>query len=94
MPSVVRKKVAPFWTPTADIRERDLSLPLRVEGGAPNNPLGTRALCLTWSAFLIHGAHDTRKIERRSSSGCIGLYNENIADLHAPVPVGLKVRLI
>lgn len=91
---VIRKKVAPSWTPTANMRERDPSLPIRIEGGAPNNPLGTHALYLDWPAYLIHGTHDTRKIGRRSSSGCIGLYNEQIAKLYAQVPIGVKVVLL
>jgi lipoprotein-anchoring transpeptidase ErfK/SrfK len=65
-----------------------------MEGGDPGNPLGTRALYLDWPAYLIHGTHDTRKIGRRSSSGCIGLYNAMIEDLYAKVPVGVKVVLI
>ncbi len=91
---VVRKRKNPSWTPTADMRERDPSLPIRMEGGDPGNPLGTRALYLDWPAYLIHGTHDTRKIERRSSSGCIGLYNAMIEDLYAKVPMGVKVVLI
>lgn len=43
---------------------------------------------LAWPAYLIHGTHDTRKIGRRSSSGCIGLYNEHIAELFAKTEVG------
>ena len=91
---IVRKKVAPSWTPTPSMRERDPDLPLRVEGGAPNNPLGTHGLYLSWPAYLIHGTHDTRKIGRRSSSGCIGLYNAHIARLYESVPVGVKVVLL
>ncbi|MBM2577711.1 L,D-transpeptidase [Jannaschia sp. Os4] len=91
---IVRKAVAPSWTPTASMRERDPSLPQRVEGGDPGNPLGTHAMYLDWPAYLIHGTHDTRKIGRRSSSGCIGLYNEKIAELFALTPVGTQVRLI
>ena len=90
---VVRKKVGPTWTPTASMRERDPSLPEFMEAG-PGNPLGTHALYLSWPAYLIHGTHDTRKIGRRSSSGCIGLYNEMIAELFDLVPVGAQVRLI
>ena len=52
-----------------------------VEGGAVDNPLGTRALYLSWTYYRIHGTHDTRKIGRRSSNGCIGLYNEHIEEL-------------
>ena len=91
---IVRKAVAPSWTPTANMRERNPELPITVEGGAPDNPLGTHAMYLDWPAYLIHGTHDTRKIGRRSSSGCIGLYNEKIAELYALTPIGAQVRLI
>lgn len=90
---VVRKRVGPTWTPTADMRRRDPSLPEFMDAG-PGNPLGTHAMYLDWPAYLIHGTHDTRKIGRRSSSGCIGLYNEQIAQLFAITPVGTQVRLI
>ena len=91
---IVRKAVAPSWTPTANMRERNPELPISVEGGALDNPLGTHAMYLDWPAYLIHGTHDTRKIGRRSSSGCIGLYNEKIAELYALTPIGAQVRLI
>lgn len=90
---IVRKKVGPSWTPTADMRKRDPSLPQRLEAG-PGNPLGTHAMYLTWPAYLIHGTHDTRKIGRQSSSGCIGLYNQHIAELFAMVEIGTQVRLV
>lgn len=90
---IVRKKVGPSWTPTASMRERDPSLPDFMPPG-PGNPLGTHALYLSWPAYLIHGTHDTRKIGRRSSSGCIGLYNDMIAELFEIVPIGAQVRLI
>lgn len=91
---IVRKQVGPSWTPTANMRERDPSLPDRIEGGEPNNPLGTHAMYLDWPAYLIHGTQDTRKIGRQSSSGCIGLYNEHIAELYAMVTIGTQVRLL
>ena len=91
---IVRKALAPSWTPTASMRARDPSLPQRVEGGDPGNPLGTHAMYLDWPAYLIHGTHDTRKIGRRSSSGCIGLYNDKIAELYSMTPVGAQVRLV
>ncbi|MEL6958547.1 MAG: L,D-transpeptidase [Pseudomonadota bacterium] len=90
---VVRKALAPSWTPTASMRERMPELPERIEGGDPSNPLGTHAMYLTWPAYLIHGTHDTRKIGRQSSSGCIGLYNEHIAELYALTDIGTQVRL-
>ncbi|AUQ99169.1 L,D-transpeptidase [Phaeobacter inhibens] len=90
---VVRKAKNPSWTPTASMRERDPSLPLRMEGGA-GNPLGTRAMYLSWPAYLVHGTHDTRKIGRQSSSGCIGLYNQHVEALYEMVEVGTQVRLL
>jgi lipoprotein-anchoring transpeptidase ErfK/SrfK len=90
---VVRKAKNPSWTPTASMRERDPSLPRRMEGGA-GNPLGTRAMYLDWPAYLVHGTHDTRKIGRQSSSGCIGLYNQHVEDLYELVKVGTQVRLL
>ncbi len=90
---ITRKRVGPDWTPTASMRERDPTLPAYMPPG-PGNPLGTHALYLTWPAYLIHGTHDTRKIGRQSSSGCIGLYNEHIEELHGLVETGTQVRLL
>lgn len=89
---IVRKKVGPTWTPTASMRERDPSLPTFMPAG-PGNPLGSHAMYLTWPAYLIHGTHDTRKIGRQSSSGCIGLYNPHIEELYAMAQIGTQVRL-
>jgi lipoprotein-anchoring transpeptidase ErfK/SrfK len=92
--SVIQKVVNPTWRPTASMLERHPEWPAVVEGGAPDNPLGVRALYLGWPAYRIHGTHDTRKIGRRSSSGCIGLYNEHILELFDLAKVGTQVRLI
>lgn len=90
---IVRKKIGPTWTPTKNMRERDPSLPPFMPAG-PGNPLGTHAMYLEWPAYLIHGTHDTRKIGRQSSSGCIGLYNNMIEELFAITPIGTQVRVI
>jgi len=91
---IVRKRENPSWTPTQNMRERDPSLPQRIEGGVPGNPLGTRAMYLDWPAYLVHGTHDTRKIGRQSSSGCIGLYNQHVEELYELVQIGTQVRLL
>lgn len=90
---VMRKAENPRWTPTASMRERDPSLPDHMDGG-PGNPLGTRAMYLSWPAYLVHGTHDTRKIGRQSSSGCIGLYNQHVEELYPMVQIGTQVRLL
>ena len=91
---VIQKVVNPPWRPTASMRERHPEWPEFVDGGSPENPLGVRALYLSWPAYRIHGTHDTRKIGRRSSNGCIGLYNEHIIQLFDLSKVGTQVLLI
>lgn len=89
---IVRKKVGPDWTPTASMMKRFPEYHYMPPG--PDNPLGTHAMYLGWPAYIIHGTHDTRKIGRPSSDGCIGLYNEMIAQLFQISPVGTQVRII
>ncbi len=92
--SVTQKVVAPAWRPTPEMKIRNPEWPEVVEGGAPDNPLGSHALYLSWTYYRIHGTHDTRKIGRRSSNGCIGLYNEHIQELFGYAKVGTQVLLI
>ncbi|MAQ85924.1 MAG: hypothetical protein CMH12_22480 [Maritimibacter sp.] len=92
--SVVQKVVKPTWRPTPNMRKRNPEWPAVVEGGAPDNPLGPFALYLSWTYYRIHGTHDTRKIGRKSSNGCIGLYNEHIEELFGLAKVGSQVLLI
>ncbi|SFB11546.1 L,D-transpeptidase catalytic domain [Poseidonocella pacifica] len=91
--SVIRKVEGPSWAPTPAMKQRNPEWPDFVPPG-PENPLGTHALYLDWKYYRIHGTHDTRKIGRRSSNGCIGLYNEHIAQLFAMVDNGAQVLLI
>ncbi len=90
---VVRKVEGPSWRPTPSMLKRNPDWPEFV-GPGPDNPLGTHALYLSWTYYRIHGTHDTRKIGRRSSNGCIGLYNEHISQLFAKTKVGTQVLLI
>ena len=91
--AVVKKVVGPSWRPTEAMLKRDPKLPEYVEPG-PDNPLGTHALYLAWPSYRIHGTNDTRKIGRQSSSGCIGLYNEQIEELFYLAKIGTQVKLI
>jgi len=91
--SITRKVEGPSWRPTPAMRIRNPEWPEFI-GPGPDNPMGTHALHLTWQYYRIHGTHDTRKIGRRSSNGCIGLYNEQIAELYSLTKVGTQVLLI
>jgi L,D-transpeptidase ErfK/SrfK len=90
---VILKDPQPSWRPTPSMLERNPEWPKFI-GPGPDNPLGTRSLHLTWTYYRIHGTHDTRKIGRRSSNGCIGLYNEHIEELFEMAKVDTQVLLI
>ncbi|MFK7868168.1 MAG: L,D-transpeptidase [Roseobacter sp.] len=90
---IIRKVEGPSWRPTPSMLERNPDWPEFVPPG-PDNPMGTHALYLTWTYYRIHGTHDTRKIGRQSSNGCIGLYNEHISELYGLTNVGTQVLLI
>lgn len=90
---VVAKKEAPTWRPTAEARRSDPDLPAVVPAG-PDNPLGTHALYLGWSNYLIHGTNRVYAIGRRATRGCIRLYPDDIVKLYASVSVGTPVSVI
>ena len=90
---VIQKVDGPSWRPTPSMLKRNPEWPKFI-GPGPENPLGTHALYLSWTYYRIHGTHDTRKIGRKSSNGCIGLYNEHIAELFGMTKVGTQVLLI
>ena len=90
---ITQKIIGPSWRPTPSMLKRNPEWPAFI-GPGPDNPLGTHALYLGWKFYRIHGTHDTRKIGRRSSNGCIGLYNRHIAELFDLSKVGTQVLLI
>lgn len=91
--SVVRKKDGPTWRPTARMRKENPELPAVVEQG-PDNPMGTHALYLGWPEYAIHGTDKPYSIGRRSSSGCIRMYPENITQVFEMVPIGTPVTVV
>ena len=91
--TITRKVDGPSWRPTPSMLKRNPEWPKFI-GPGPENPLGSHALYLSWTYYRIHGTHDTRKIGRKSSNGCIGLYNEHIAELFSKTKVGTQVLLI
>lgn len=91
--SVIQKVRDPSWRPTASMLRRHPDWPHYLPPG-PGNPMGTHALYLGWPAYRIHGTHDNNKIGRRSSNGCFGLYNSDIAELFTLARVGTQVKVI
>lgn len=90
---IVLKRLNPTWIPTPSMRERDPTLPAVVHPG-PDNPLGTRALNLSWQYYRIHGIDDERKIGRRASNGCFGLFNHHVEQLYDLVRIGTQVVVV
>jgi L,D-transpeptidase ErfK/SrfK len=90
---VVRKTKDPTWRPTARMRAEKPELPEAVPPG-PDNPLGNRAMYLGWSQYLIHGTNKPLGIGRRTSSGCVRMYPEDVEYLYDRVAVGTKVTVV
>jgi L,D-transpeptidase ErfK/SrfK len=91
--SVVRKVDGPTWRPTPRMRAEDPKLPA-VVGPGPDNPMGTHAMYLGWAQYAIHGTNKPYGIGRRSSSGCLRMYPEDIVKLYGQVPVGTTVTVL
>jgi L,D-transpeptidase ErfK/SrfK len=90
---VVRKTKDPTWRPTARMRSENPELPAAVPAG-PDNPLGNRAMYLGWPQYLIHGTNKPLGIGRRTSSGCVRMYPEDVEYLYDQVPIGTKVTVV
>lgn len=94
---VGRKAKWPSWTPTANMRRRNPSLPVRMPGG-PQNPLGARALYLYRDGqdtlYRIHGTNEPWSIGKAASSGCIRMLNEHVLDLFNKTPDGSRVIVL
>jgi lipoprotein-anchoring transpeptidase ErfK/SrfK len=87
---ITRKAEWPDWTPPPEMIQRQPYLPRWMAGG-PGNPMGAAALYLGQTVYRIHGTNAPDTIGHAVSSGCFRLVNDDVADLHARVPVGTKV---
>lgn len=95
--TVIAKVVNPTWVVPPDIKADRLShgikLPDKVTPG-PDDPLGGYALYLGFPGYRIHGTNDNSGIGRRSSSGCIRMWPEDVETLFDFVKTGSKVRVV
>ena len=85
------KYVRPAWAPPAEVKRDNPRLPDVIPGGAPNNPMGARALTLDLDEYAIHGTNRPASIGTFASYGCIRMLNEDIVDLYEQVHVGTRV---
>ena len=85
------KYVKPAWAPPRDVKRDNPRLPNVIPGGAPNNPMGVRALTLDRDEYAIHGTNRPDSIGTYASYGCIRMLNADILDLYDHVAVGTRV---
>ena len=90
------KYVQPAWSPPAVVKHDNPRLPDLIPGGAPNNPMGARAMTLDLDEIAIHGttASMRKSIGSAASYGCIRMYNEDVIDLFDRVSVGTPVLAV
>jgi lipoprotein-anchoring transpeptidase ErfK/SrfK len=96
--TVDRKALWPKWTPPPAMLQRHPELPAFVAGGAPNNPLGPRAMYLhrdgADTGYRFHGTIQPWSIGTDASSGCIRMFNEDAIDLYQRIPIGTAVQVL
>ena len=70
-----------------------------INGGDPNNPLGTRwigfdARGTDGRIYGLHGTNHPESIGHYVSQGCIRLQNEAIESLYEYIPLGTKILIL
>ncbi len=90
--SISEKRKNPYWYVPDNIKEEDPSLPDIFPPG-PDNPLGTRAMRLGNTTYLLHGTSKKFGIGMKVSHGCIRMYNEDVEALFDIVDTGTKVHI-
>lgn len=98
MMTIIEHVANPTWTPTENMRklraEEGIILPKSLPPG-PDNPLGKFKMRLSNPTYLIHGTNDPLGgIGRRSSSGCMRLYPEDIEALYHQAKNGTHVYIV
>lgn len=96
---IVTKDVDPVWVVPKSIQQdraaQGIILPDSVKPG-PDNPLGgyRMRLGIQSQTFLMHGTDDFTGVGRRSSSGCIRMFPEDVEALFSMVSVGTQVNIV
>ena len=89
---ISEKRKNPAWYVPENIRKENPQLPDVVPPGE-NNPLGTRAMRLGSSSYLIHGTNKSFGVGLKVSHGCIRLFNRDVERLFNLVNKGTTVKI-
>jgi len=82
--TIVTKLVDPVWFNSGVI----------VPPESPQNVLGSRWLGFDISGYGIHGTVEPETIGRQVTAGCIRMRNEEVEELYAILPRGVKVEIV
>lgn len=96
------KQQWPRWTPTESMAAKSPDLNnIKARGGMVagiENPLGARALYIYKDGkdtlYRVHGTPDWRSIGKRTSSGCVRLFNQDVIDLYNRVRDGAEIVVL
>jgi lipoprotein-anchoring transpeptidase ErfK/SrfK len=97
------KEEWPHWTPTGKMvkNDPDLRSISAKRGGLVaglNNPLGARALYIYRDGrdtlYRVHGTPDWRSIGKKTSSGCVRMFNQDVIDLYNRVDDGAAIVVL
>ncbi|MEZ0323457.1 MAG: L,D-transpeptidase [Hydrogenothermaceae bacterium] len=90
---ITEKKVNPDWVVPPSARRNKPNLPPVVPYGSPENGLGSRAMRLNGSEYMIHGT--SKKSEKgvgmNISYGCVAMRNEDIERIFDLIPLNSEV---
>jgi lipoprotein-anchoring transpeptidase ErfK/SrfK len=91
--SITGKYLKPAWSPPADVKRDNPSLPDLIPGGTARNPMGAAALTLSGGEYAIHGTNVPGSVGGFVSYGCFRMYNNDVVDLYERVRVGTTVLI-
>ncbi len=89
---ITEKRKNPAWYVPKNIKEENPDLPDVVPPGE-DNPLGSRAMRLSHSSYLIHGTSKNFGVGLKVSHGCIRLFNRDVERLFELVNINTKVKI-
>jgi len=81
---IVNKLVNPVW----------YTLGAVVPPDSPENVLGTRWLGFNEPGYGIHGTRDPQSIGKQVTKGCVRMFNQDVEELYAIVPIGTEITII
>ena len=92
---VEEMQVEPAWSPPRSVKRDKPWLPDLIASGAPNNPMGARAIGLgPRGQYAIHGTNVPQSVGTAASYGCFRMHNHDIIDLYQRVGIGTPVVVL